>query len=154
MLKKAQEAIMALCILLALIMIADYSLFGKTYTEEVTAINRSLESYYNAGGNSHHSFRIQTKNYNFPVSEHFASLSRVAQEMSVEISSLFGEVNSCELRGSGKKEVYSLRTFSGLILPLLVLLVMAFGYKYKGKLSSLVFVMEVLTIANLLYLLN
>ena len=152
--KKARAFIMALCALFALIMIMDYGLSGKAYVEEIIAINKSFEKYYNAGRNAHYSFRIQTENHDFPVSESFASLAKAGQGLNIEVSPLFSEVNSTEILETGYKEVFSLRVFSGLVLPILVLLILAIGCKYGGKVSTLVFVIEVVTVANLIFLLN
>lgn len=152
--KKAQAVIMALCALFALIMVMDYGLGGKTLVEEIIAINKSLEKYYNAGGNSHYSFSIQTENHDFPVPESFASLAKVGQELKIEVSPFFSEVNSSEILETEHKEVSSLRVLSGLVLPILVLLVLAIGCKYGRKVATLVFVMEAVTVANLIFLLN
>lgn len=149
---KAQTLIIALCALLASMMIIDYVLVGKLYVEEVISVNKSLERYYNAGGNSHYSFHIKTKSFNFPVSENFASLVKVGQEQKIEISLLFKEVNSAEIIKNGNKEIYSLRAFSGLILPIFILFILF--YKRKKKFSVLILVIAVVTVFNLVYLLN
>jgi predicted PurR-regulated permease PerM len=152
--KKTQALTMALCAFLALIILIDYGFGGKSFVEEIVSVDTSLQKYYNAGGNSHFSFRIQTANYEVPVSESFASLAEEGQELKVEISPLFGEVNASEILKAGHKEVYSLRLLSGLLLPILTLLVLAIGYRYKEKASTVVFVMEALTVADFIFVLN
>lgn len=150
----AQKITLIICSLLALTMILDYSLFSKTLVEKVVKTQQSYENYYNAARNAHYSYRLQAESHDFSVSEIFASKALVGQEIKIEISPIFREVNSYSLSNTGYKEVYSLRRFSGLIFPILILLTLAIGYKYGEKLSTLTFIMEALTIANLIYLLN
>lgn len=145
---------MLFCALLVLVMIVDYFFMGETLVEEVQAIHKSLEKYRNAGGNYHYSFSIQTKAHEFSVSESFASLAKEGQELKIEVSPLFNEVNSVKIIETGNKEIHSLRIFSGLIFPTIALLIVILGFRYGAKVSILVFVIEAGTIANLLYLLN
>lgn len=152
-LNNAQKISLIICSLLALTMILDYSLFSKTLVEKVVATQKSYESYYNAARNAHYSYHLQAESFDFSVSEYFASKAQVGQEIKIEVSPIFREVNSYSLSHTGH-EVYSLRRFSGLILPILILLTLAIGYKYGNKFSTLSFMMEALTIANLIYLLN
>lgn len=145
---------MAVCTLLALVMLVDFCFSGKTQVEEVISTHKNLERYHNAGGNSNFSFWIQTNTLRFPVSEHFASLAKEAQVLKINVSPIFREVNSYEILETGEKEVYSFRVFSGLLLPVLLLVGIGLGYSYKKKVSTFVFVVEALTIANLAYLLQ
>lgn len=144
---------MGLIALMSLLIIVDYFFAADTFTEDVVGINRALEEYNNAGGNYHFSYRIQTRNFSFPVSEAFASQAQQAKQLSLEVSPIFREVNAYEIPQTGEKEVYGLRLLTGLLFPLLALLVMALGYRYKGKLSILIFVVALCAVANLLYLL-
>lgn len=152
--KKAQKVIMGSCALLALIMIVDYSFWGKVIAEDAVAIKLSKERYFNAAQNFHYSFKLRTENHIFPVTENFASLTGEGQELHIEVSPFFYEVNWYENPEIGIKEVYSLRLFSGLTGPLIMLFVLALGFKWEEKISTLVFVIEAVAIANLIFLLN
>jgi len=150
--RKMQAVIRPFFALLGLIMIFDYCIGGKIYVEEVISINKSLQNYYNAGGNSHYSFHIETRNYNIPVTEDFASIAEEGQEMKIEISTFFSEVNSSELVKTGDKEVYSFRLFSGLLLPIFAVSILIFKHKKEG--SVLLLVIQVVILFNLVYLLS
>lgn len=150
--KRTQFIITVLYIFLAIIMIIDYALVGKTDIEEVLVVNKSFEKYYNAGGNSHYSYKIRTKNYKFSVSKSFALSAKDSQEIRIKVSPLFKEINSAEIIKTKYKEVYSLRLLSGLIFPILAILILAIGYRYK-KISTLVVITKVIIIANFIYLL-
>lgn len=150
----AKRFIIALCAVLALSMLVDYTLFSQRVEEKISGIHTSQENYYNAGANAHYSYRVQTAHFDFPVSHHFASMAQEGQPILLTVSPIFGEVNLYQLQSTGDAERHSLRIVSGLVVPLLVLLVLFLGLRYKEKLSTLVFVAEVAVLANLLYLLT
>lgn len=143
-----------ICTLLSLIIILDFSIASEPITEEVVAVSATRESHNNAGGNSHFSFKARTENHHFSVSEGFAGRLAKGDEVKLSYTPLFNEVNTVRITETGESEIFSLRLLSGLILPLLIIIVMALGYKFGSKWSNVVFVFEVLAFADFVYLIN
>jgi hypothetical protein len=152
--RKVQMILMMVCALVAVVIILDYSLPGKILVEEVLAVKKTYENYYNAGGNYHISFKIHTAHHTYYVSKTFASLVQKGLKLETKTSPFFNEVNSSEILTTGNTEVHLLRMLSGFILPVFVLLVLTLGYKYGSRVSTLVFIIEVITVVDLIYLLN
>lgn len=141
-----------LFIFLALVIVLDFILPGHTYSDRIIDVKKELEQYYNAAGNYHYSYRVFTPNKDFVVSEEFAQSAKENQEIQYEVSLLFREVNSYGLLTFESNSVYVLRILSGLILPLMAIVVLVLGYKYGSKMSILIFVIQVLLVADLVFL--
>jgi hypothetical protein len=152
--QKVKAITMAICALIAIVIIVDYSLSGTAHVEKVLSISRSLEKYYNAGGNSHYSYKIKTENHNFNASEEFATLVKKGQELKIGVYPIFQEVNSSVIIDNGHKETYSLRILTGLLLPLLALVIFGIGYKFGERVGTLVWVAEAALVVNFIYLLK
>ena len=146
--------ILIACALISLVIILDFVLAEAPVLEKVTGVQSSLESHNNAGGNSHFSFKIRTENHHFSVSENFALNTKNGDLVKISVTPLFNEVNTVELVTTGESEIYSLRLISGLFLPLLIIIILALGYKFGSKWSNVVFVFEVLALADLIFLLK
>lgn len=138
-------------ILISLVVLMDFALPGTRYTEDVVSISKNKEKYYNAGGNSHNTYRVVTPTRQFSVSKDVAATLE-GNQINYALSLLFKEVNAYKLATSTKSHLYSFRVFSGLVLPLLVLLALGISYGFKKDLSILVFVLQVLTAGNLVML--
>ena len=139
-------------ILIALVIIADFALPGKIITDKIANIQKSLEEYYNAGGNYHYSYKISTDKHEFSVTEEFAVLVKENEEIEYSVSQIFKKVNWYKQPNSDDKSFYSLRIASGLVLPLLVILSIFIAYRYKKKMNTLLFVLQILLIADLIFL--
>lgn len=139
--------------LLALVIIADFAIPSKTHIEEAVAVKRTKERYNNAAQNSHYSYKIHTATRIFSASKDFAIQLNENQKVQTKISLLFNEVNSAKIAQTGETEVYSLRLQSGLVFPLLALIVLGFGYKQPHKRTILLFVVQALLLADLVFLL-
>lgn len=150
---KLKRIIMLLFGLLALVIISDFCISSKTYEEEVIAVNRNKERYYNAAQNAHYSYTVQTATHSFSASEDFAIQFNENPKVKTKISLLFDEVNTAEVVATGETEVYSLRLLSGLVFPLLALIVLGLGYKQPNKRTILLFVTQALLLADLVFLL-
>ena len=146
--------ILIACALISLVIILDFVLSKAPVSEKVTGVQSSLESHNNAGGNSHFSFKIRTENHHFLVSENFALNTKNGDLVKISVTPLFNEVNTVEMVTTGESEIYSLRLISGLFLPLLIIIILALGYKFGSKWSNVVFVFEVLALADLIFLLK
>lgn len=149
-----QTSFLFLSILMASVIILDFALPGKAHYEVVTNITKERQQYYNAAKNYHYSFKLITTNHSFYVSKSFANQSQTNQKIAFTISPIFKQVNQYHLIKQTKKHIYSLRYATGLFLPILIILVMIFSYRYKEEVSILTFVFQALLIADLIYLVN
>lgn len=148
---KTQLLSYVITILLALVVLIDFTLPGKVFIEDVIKVERKREKYYNAGGNSHISYKVITSKRQFSVSE---DLAKSVEKKQIEYSEslIFKEVNRHKLVSSEKSTIYSFRLVSGLILPLIVIIMILIAYIYKKEMSILIFVLQVLLIGNLIIL--
>jgi hypothetical protein len=137
---------------IALLILMDFVLPGKTITETVFSIKKQHQQYYNAGGNHHNSYRLITNTTSFNISKSFAEKAKSANALSYTISTIFNEVNGYAIPELNEgKSIYSLRIISGLVLPLLGILVMIIAL--KNKIGILSFVFQILIILDFVYLL-
>ena len=141
-----------LCLFLALIILSDFLYSSNTYKDSITEKTTHFESYYNAGGNSHVSKSIKTSQLAFNCSNSFYETSNVGDSLIISTSYLFNKVNAYQNLKTQRSETYSLRILTGLIVPLLVLLIGLISFKIKDKMSILVFVSQIALVANLMYL--
>ena len=148
---KTQLLSYVITILLALVVLIDFTLPGKVFIEDVIKVERKREKYYNAGGNSHISYKVITSKRQFSVSE---DLAKSVEKKQIEYSEslIFKEVNRHKLVSSEKSTIYSFRFVLGLILPLIVIIMILIAYIYKKEMSILIFVLQVLLIGNLIIL--
>lgn len=148
---KTQLLSYVITILLALVVLIDFTLPGKVFIEDVIKVERKREKYYNAGGNSHISYKVITSKRQFSVSE---DLAKSVEKKQIEYSEslIFKEVNRHKLVSSEKSTIYSFRLVSGLILPLIVIIMILIAFIYKKEMSILIFVLQVLLIGNLIIL--
>ena len=149
-----QKGINLLSILVAIIILADFLYTGEIFIEEVNHIKKEHQRYYNAAKNSHLSYRVNTDKHSFNVTEDFAKKIEIGEKINYTVSKIFAEINSYSKIESNKKEVYSLRLFSGLILPILVIIIMVLSFYSKIKISSLVLIFQILLIGNLIFLIS
>ncbi|TVZ23331.1 hypothetical protein JM84_2254 [Dokdonia sp. Hel_I_63] len=138
-------------ILITLVVLMDFALPGTRYTEDVVSVSRKKEKYYNAGGNWHNTYHVVTATRQFSVSKDVATTAEDKQ-IDYALSLLFKEVNGYKLATSNKNQIYSFRVVSGLVLPLLVFLAIGISYRFKKDLSLLLFILQVLTVGNLVML--
>lgn len=135
----------------AFIILIDFTLPGKVFTEDNVKISKGKERYYNAGGNSHNTFRVIAPKHSFFVSEDFAK-SVQNNKIRYSVSLIFREINRYELLSSNRAEIYSFRIASGLVLPLIVVLALLIAYKYEHKMSTILSVLQIALLINLILL--
>ncbi len=152
--KKIQAIILVFSTIIAIITIIDFSFTGQTITEPALSSKAKLERYHNASGNSHTSHSIHTKNYDFYASEEFQHEIKDNDALQLKTSLVFNEVNSTTIIKSNIKETYSLRIYSGLILPLILLIVIGFRYQFEDRYAIFTYVLILLNVANFIYLCN
>lgn len=150
--KKLQTIIFGLSTIIAIIIIIDFSFTGQTIEELTIDTKAKHERYYNAGGNSHTSHSVLTENYNFSVTKAFQNEIEDNTPLQLAISPIFNEVNSATIIKTQQKETYSLRIYSGLIFPLLLLISLAIFLKFPERITIITFVLIILNIANFTYL--
>ena len=137
---------------IALIILVDYSLPGKTHSQEISDILQDRERYYNAAQNSHFSYRVITPEHEFTAKEDVVALEPGIDSIQYATSPLFNEVNWYQAKTSNSKSYHSLRMVSGLILPLLTLIVIFITLRSNKNIDTLLFVFGVVLIADLVFL--
>ena len=141
-----------LTIALAAVIFIDFELPGKAVTNEILEIKKERQQYYNAAQNFHYTYKIVTAEHSFTVSEDFAKEVSIGEKVEYAVSYLFNEVNRYASAQGEHSSIHSFRWVSGLILPLLTVIIMLLAMKYPGRLSIVSFVFQVLLIADLIYL--
>jgi len=138
-------------LLLALVIIIDFIVPGKTNNEIIIGIKKNYEQYYNAGNNHHYSYKIKTTNREFTVSESFAKQVLKNDEVSYKTSLIFNEVNSY-FTETITKSTLSLRYMTGLFIPIFAVLVVLFSLFSKKNIDILLFVTFTLLTSDLVFL--
>ncbi len=149
---KLRLGLYGLFVLASLIILTDFILPGRVVVDEIIDVKKEWQQYYNAARNYHFSYRVFTSTHNFSVTEDFAKEIQDNQQIEYTVSRIFKEVNRYRLLNSGNRETYSLRFLSGLVIPLLVIMVLGIAFKYESKMRVLVFVIQVLLIVDLIFL--
>ena len=150
---KLRLGLYSLFVLASIIILTDFILPGSVVVEEIIDVKKERQQYYNAAQNYHFSYRVFTSAHNFSITEDFAKQIKNNQPIEFAVSPIFREINSYRLLNSGSREVYSLRILSGLVIPLALIIVMGLAFKYEKNMSILIFVIQVLVIADLIFLL-
>ena len=141
-------------VLVSVVIIIDFLFPGKVYQNEILEVKGGRQQYYNAARNSHFSYKVVTPEHEFSISEEQAGLELDHQKIEYSVSRIFKEVNWYKIESSKDKLTYSLRTISGLIVPLLSIISILIAKFYKRNISTLVFVLQVLLIADLIYVIK
>jgi len=139
--------------LLSLVLLVDYLLPGNAIQGEVVAIKSERQDYNNAGGNSHLSYTLVTQKHQFSVEEEFARNIEKHKKVEYYVSYIFKEINSYKKIPSENISSYSLRTYSGCIVPLLTLVVLIFATFYRKNIDIITFVFQALLLGDLIYVL-
>lgn len=150
---KLRLAFHSIFVLVSMIILTDFILPGRVVVEEILDIKKERQQYYNAARNYHFSYRVFTSTHNFSITGNFAAKVKTNQQIEFTVSHIFKEINSYRLLNSGNREIYSLRILSGFVIPLLLIIVTGLAFKYGKKMSILIFVIQVLVIADLIFLL-
>jgi hypothetical protein len=147
MMSSFKKYMMIACAALSILILLD-TLISKDIEEVVMAKTQKFESHNNASRNSHMSYQLKTTNYRFYISK--KDYDRIEKNSSIllSISPIFNEVNKYN------QQRPLLRTMMGLILPVIVIIGIILGRRFQARMSTLTFVLEVLIIADFIYLLN
>ncbi len=153
-LHKSRLSLYAIFTLAALIILVDFISPGTIINDEIINVQRELQQYNNAAGSSHYSFKVITNEHEFLVTEDFTKLKLVNKNIEYSVSRIFKEVNWYRLLLSENKSFSSLRIVSGLILPLLAIISMFITYRYKKEMGLFIFILQVVLIADLIFLIT
>lgn len=143
----------SILVLLALVISIDFVLPGTAYSLPAQDKKTQHQSYYNAGGNSHTSYSVHTTEHSFVVSESFSRKVDKESIIDYTVSPIFKEVNRYQIKGNADSEIYSLRWFTGLLLPLFALGVFSYNIRFKKENIAITSVTTALLFGDLIYLL-
>jgi len=151
---KLRRSLYAAFTLAALGVLVDFASPGRIINDEIINVQRERQQYYNAARNYHYSYKVITSEHEFLVAEDFAELELVNEKIEYSVSRIFKEVNWYRLLSSENKSFHSLRIVSGLVLPLLIIISIFVAFRYKKKIGTLVFILQILLIADLIFLMT
>jgi len=145
----------AFFVLAALTVLMDFAYPGKVLEDQVVSIQRQVQKHNNAARGFHYSHRLVTPHRAFSVSEEVAQRAEAGMPIVYSVSRVFDELNWCRVPSTDARSYYSLRWLSAVLLPLLTLAAMFFEPRYKGavEMGIVVFVFQVLLLADVLFLL-
>ncbi|SDS40714.1 hypothetical protein SAMN04515667_2105 [Formosa sp. Hel1_31_208] len=152
--QKLRLSLYAIFTLASLIIIVDFVLPGRIINDEIIQIQRELQQYYNAASNYHYSYKVITNQHEFLITEDFAELELLNEKIEYSVSRIFKEVNWYQLLSSENKTFFSLRIVSGLALPLLTIISIFVAFRYKKEIGTFVFILQILLIADLIFLMT
>lgn len=136
----------------AIIILVDFISPGRVINDEIIDLNRERQQYFNAAGNYHYSYTILTNKHEFIVAEKFIEPELINKKIEYSVSPIFQEVNWYKSLSSQKKSFSSLRVASGFVLPLLLIISIFVAYRYKKKIGLLIFILQVLLLADFIFL--
>jgi len=148
-----KHLVLGLFAVLALIIVLDYFISGEVRTETIMQNMKNVEQHNNPSGNVHYSYKVYTKTNSFFVSEEFSNSIQRGEQVVYRISPLFKEINGYKTVDATSFHTYSLRIWSGLLIPILAVMVLLIAYRYPEKLSILEFIAQALLLADTAYLL-
>ncbi len=141
-------------VLVALLILIDFILPGRVINEVIRELSRERQQYYNAAQNAHYSYKVTTREHQFWVEGDFAAGVQDHEKIQYAVSRIFKEVNWYRVASSEKRATYSLRILPGLVLPLLAIISIIIAYSVKKNIDTLLFVLQALLIADLVYVLT
>jgi len=142
----------SIIIIVSLIILTDFILPGKVFSVEIVMVKKERQKHKNSS-KYHDTYKIITTSHQFSVSEDFVSLVSVKDNIMYSVSSIFNEVNWYRLLTTEKKDVYSLRIITGLIVPLFTIVLIVIANRFNYQIGTLVFLAHIFLIADLIYLL-
>lgn len=139
--------------LINIALVLDFLIPGQEINSKILFKEKKEQRYFNAGQNSHYSFALHTAKHIIDIDEVSFDAVAVGDSILFTSSMLFQETNSYGLADKAR-QTNSLRSFSGLYLPLLALVTLCLGLYLRKRVDILVFVVQIMTLLNLVYCLN
>ena len=130
----------------------DFIYPGKTEKTVVMELKVEKEQYNNAAQNYHFSYSVRTEVGHFTVSKEFYDKVMKGDDLYLEKSVLFNEVNMATINNIGYSETHIMRWLSGGIFPAICLMIYLAGLRFNRKVGTLVFVGQALLIGDIVYL--
>ena len=140
--------------IIALVILTDFVSPGSIVNDEILHVQKERQQSYNAARNYHYSYKVITSEHEFLVTEDFAALELENEKIEYSVSRIFKEVNWYRLLSSENKSFYSLRIASGLVLPLLTIMLIFVAFRFKKKIGTLVYIAQILLLADLIFLMT
>ena len=138
----------------AIVILLDLIIPGNVLTEPIKELKSKRQQYYNAAKNSHYSYKVITSNHEFAITEDDVQLFSESKPIEFSVSQFFKEINWYRTPNSNNKSRHSLRLYSALILPILILIIIGSALIRKKRANQLIFILQVLLIGNLVFLLS
>ena len=121
-----------------------YGNMGKAFARKLKGFDVEVLCYDIAPGvGDHYARQVTLKEFRNKITQ--------GDTILIKKSKIFNEVNSYTFNNFS--ETYSLRLFSGLILPLIVILIITLLKKFKQENNALSLVSKIMIIGNLIYVL-
>lgn len=140
-----------LFLLVAAVLLLDFVIPGKAFEETVTEVVRKQQRNYKTPGNSHYTYHVRTPQNFFLVSKPFAASITIGQPIEYRLSYLFNEINGYRLQNDEPFTRHSMQWFAGLAFPLIAMGLLLFSLKRPNKYGILMFVIQALIVADLVY---
>lgn len=140
-----------LFIAIAALLVLDFLVPGEQFEEKVTEVVRKQQRNYKTPGNSHYTYHVRTPQNFFLVSKPIAAAISIGQPIQYRMSYLFNEINGYRLQNDERFTRHSMQWFAGLVLPLIAIVLLLFGINRPKKYGTLMFVIQGLVAADLVY---
>ena len=140
--------------IISILIITDFILPGNIIKDEIITVNKKRQQYYNAAKNYHYTYTVVTNKHSFLITKDFARSTKDHKKIQYSVSKIFKEINWYNLITSKQKSVNSFRIMSGLIVPVLLIVSIFFHLKFNKKIPIIVFVLQTLVIADLIFLMT
>lgn len=137
---------------MGLLMLIDFILPSETIETKILSIYEEEQPYYNAAGNSHETYLVETEEESFYIKAPDALQADIDDNIGFDLSPIFREVNNYTI--NERTSTFSMRTYSGLVFPLIAIFFLVLSFKYSEKLSILTFVIQVVLLVNLYILIK
>jgi hypothetical protein len=151
---KMRRIYYGLIIFTAALLIIDFSIPTTPSTDTVLNVKTTQQNYYNAGNNMHFSYSIVTEKGSFSVSESFTDLLQTGESIKIYRSIILNEVNALEITRNGFKEIYSLRWFTGMVIPLIVLILSIQKIVGIKRLNTVFLIAQIIFYLNVAFLIT
>ncbi|WP_075343060.1 hypothetical protein [Tenacibaculum agarivorans] len=156
---KKQLKINCFFILIALTIIYDYSVKGKTYYDNVISkkIEKDIENpydrTYNSKNNSRYSYQIIMNKYSFYCSRGFLYSIKEGGQIAYILSPIFNEINNYKAVKTQKTENNTFRKLYGFNIPFIILTVFILSFWFENYIYVLTFIGRVFILVDLIYVL-
>jgi hypothetical protein len=108
--------------LIAFVLLFDFAAPGEKSLQKVVDVKKERQQHYNASGNRHFFYQVTTSNAEFYIEQDITQTIERNDLIQYSNSMIFNEVNWYRPVVLDNKYRHSFRLFSGLILPLVVLI--------------------------------